>query len=123
MLFIQVASYASAFSPDGNFIATGSWDNTVRLWDKDGNPMGRQFREHRSWISAIRFSHDGKSIISGNADQTMRAWQAGYQQDWLKKACNQLQNHSLFRNRKDTMQKETAAAIDTCQNSALLRMN
>jgi WD40 repeat protein len=35
-----------AFSPDGRYIASSSEDNTVRLWDLNGNPASKPFRGH-----------------------------------------------------------------------------
>lgn len=109
---------AIAFSPDDRFIATGSWDNTVRLWDSFGNLMGSPFRGHTEWISSIRFSSDGKSIISGSADKTIRCWQAGDPKDWLKKAEKQLQDHANFPNLKvfDAIDNHNQRkSLDICQ--------
>ena len=35
--------YSVAFSPDGNTIISGSADDTVRLWERQGNPIGNPF--------------------------------------------------------------------------------
>ncbi|WP_353259971.1 caspase family protein, partial [Prochlorothrix hollandica] len=38
--------YSVAFSPDGSRIVSGSSDNTIRLWDLQGNPIGEPFQGH-----------------------------------------------------------------------------
>jgi WD40 repeat protein/energy-coupling factor transporter ATP-binding protein EcfA2 len=66
--------YSVAFSPDGKLIVSGSEDNTVRLWDIQGNPIGQPFQGHERSVSSVAFSPDGKLIVSGSEDNTVRLW-------------------------------------------------
>ncbi|MGL4620624.1 nSTAND1 domain-containing NTPase [Chroococcidiopsis sp.] len=70
----QGAVWASAFSPDGQIIASGSIDKTIRLWDKSGKPIGQPFQGHQQGVFSIAFSPDGQYIVSGSADGTVRLW-------------------------------------------------
>jgi WD40 repeat protein len=63
-----------AFSPDGKTIVSGSADQTIRLWDLAGNPIGQPFQGHSASVWSVAFSPDGKTIVSGSADQTIRLW-------------------------------------------------
>jgi WD40 repeat protein len=61
------------FSPDGNSVLTGSYDNTARLWDLHGNIL-KVFKGHTYPIVSIAFSKDGKTILTGSLDESARLW-------------------------------------------------
>ena len=66
-----------AYSPDGKRILSGSWDNTLRLWDVDsGEAIGSPLLGHDELVESVAFSPDGKNIVSGSDDQTVRMWDA-----------------------------------------------
>lgn len=64
-----------AFSPDGNFIVTGSQDKTVKLWRIDGILI-RTFEGHDAEVQSVAFSPDGTCIASGSRDKTVKVWRA-----------------------------------------------
>ncbi len=61
------------FSPDGNYIASASRDNTVRLWSKTGNQLA-EMKGHKSRVNSVVFSPDGNNIASASSDNTVRLW-------------------------------------------------
>lgn len=65
---------AIAFSPDGKYAISGSYDKTLRLWDISNENKIKVFRGHTSEIITVAFSPDGKQVISGSLDRTMRLW-------------------------------------------------
>src|ERR1700733_12048665 len=66
---------AVAVSKDGNFIASGSLDRTVRIWDaQTGDLVSGPFEGHTERVTFITFSQDGSHLISGSDEQTIRIW-------------------------------------------------
>ncbi|KFY17840.1 hypothetical protein V492_00349, partial [Pseudogymnoascus sp. VKM F-4246] len=65
-----------AFSPDGKRVASGSYDETVRLWDAATGAALQTLEGHSSAVSSVAFSPDGKRVASGSVDTTVRLWDA-----------------------------------------------
>ncbi|MEH2167363.1 MAG: AAA-like domain-containing protein, partial [Nostoc sp.] len=73
-----------AFSPDGKTIASGSSDNTVKLWNLAGQEL-KTLKGHSSSVFSVAFSPDGKTIASGSYDNTVKLWNlAGQELKTLK---------------------------------------
>ncbi len=65
-----------AFSSDGRFVASGSGDTTIKLWQVSDGKLLRTLEGHKSTVNCVAFSPDGRIIASGSHDATIKLWQA-----------------------------------------------
>ena len=62
------------FSPDGSRVASGSDDNTVRVWEVQTGQCQHTLEGHSSSVLSVAFSPDGSRVASGSDDNTVRVW-------------------------------------------------
>lgn len=63
-----------AYSPDGSYIATGSHDSLILLWDPTNAQCIRSLEGHTDSVLEVTFSPSGAQIASGSSDGTIRLW-------------------------------------------------
>jgi len=65
-----------AWSADGRTLASGSDDNTVRLWEAESGREVRTLAGHGNWVLSVAWSPDGRTLASGSLDYSVRLWEA-----------------------------------------------
>lgn len=73
-----------AAGPDGETIATASWDGSIGVWIviRSGDPaqwntLTKKLDGHEAGVNAVTFSVDGSRIYSASSDGTIRVWSDG----------------------------------------------
>eukprot|EP00736_Rhodelphis_marinus_P006660 Rmarinus@m.15534 len=68
----------ASFSPDTSYLATSSYDGTVRVWsvhDGSWNNL-RILTRHAGPVHSCRFSPDGRYLVTGGMDKKIMVWAA-----------------------------------------------
>lgn len=63
-----------AFTSDSKLVASGSWDNTIRIWDVQTGAQIRTLTGHTKSVTSVAFSPNGRLLASGSTDYTARIW-------------------------------------------------
>ena len=61
-----------AVLPDGRCVS-GSWDNTLRVWDSNTGECLRSMEGHSAPVTSVAMLPDGR-YVSGSGDHTLRVW-------------------------------------------------
>ncbi len=69
-------TWALDFSPTGQQLVSGGWDQMVRLWHvADGSATGI-LDEHAGNVLSLSYSHDGLLIAATSSDESVKIWGA-----------------------------------------------
>ncbi len=66
--------YALALSADGKLLASGSYDQTILLWDVASGKQLRPLTGHNGAIFSLAFARGDKLLASASADRTIKLW-------------------------------------------------
>jgi len=65
----------AAFSPDGRWVVTASWDQTARVWETGSWEEAAALRGHTGIVAQAAFSPDNQWVVTASADRTARVWE------------------------------------------------
>lgn len=65
---------AITFSPDGQWLATGSLDETVKLWVAETGELKHTLPGHTDGVASITFLPDNRSLVTVALDNSVRTW-------------------------------------------------
>jgi WD40 repeat protein len=72
----QLEIRAVAWSLDGRWLASGSDDRTVRVWEAESGQELLRLEGHTKSVNSVSCSPDGRWLASGSDDNSVRIWDA-----------------------------------------------
>ena len=63
-----------AFSPDGKFLATASYDSTIQLWNPNNGKPIRKLSGHTGAVHSVSWAPDSRILASASADHSIKIW-------------------------------------------------
>jgi hypothetical protein len=84
--------YAVALSPDGKTLATGGYDQKIKLWDVESGKELETLSGHNGAVFGLAFGPDGKLLASASGDRTVKLWDVatGERRDTLSQSLKEL---------------------------------
>lgn len=65
---------AVGFSPCGRYLANGTEDKIIRIWDLKEKKLIKMLKGNEQDIYSLKFTANGKKLVSGSGDKTVRVW-------------------------------------------------
>ena len=67
-------AHSLGISQDGHFLACGSWNGKISIWDLSTGTLNKSLKRHKGPVNSLVFSPDQKLLVSGSTDATIKVW-------------------------------------------------
>jgi WD40 repeat protein len=75
--------FALAWSPNGEYVASGGRDKTVQVWNVQTGEMTTYYQGHSEAVYALAWSPESDMIASGGRDKTVQVWDAKTEKEYF----------------------------------------
>jgi len=63
-----------AVTPDGKTVVSGSYDNTLKVWDLKTGQCRTTLEGHTGAVPGVAVTPDGEKVVSSSWDKTLKVW-------------------------------------------------
>ncbi len=71
--------YSVAISENNKWLASGSDDKTIKIWNTSDWSLMKTLTGHSSYVESVAFSENNKWLASGSSDNAIKIWNTS---DW-----------------------------------------
>ena len=65
------------FCPYGKQVASGSTDNSIKIWDTNTGKCDSTLSGHSNVVTSVAWNNDGSKLATGSWDKTVKIWSVG----------------------------------------------
>lgn len=107
--------YSLSFSPDGECLASGSFDMTCCLWAASGSCTNfNVLQGHKNAILDVKWTMDSEYVLTASADKTI-----GYYESYAGNRVKRLQGHEGIVNAIDTSRANSKVVASASDDSSV----
>jgi tetratricopeptide (TPR) repeat protein len=103
-----------SWSPDGETLATGGDDGSVKLWGRTGEPI-KTIDAQQSSVWSVSWSPDGETLATGGYDGSVKLWPNEDLDRLLARGCDWLKSYLI-------VTPEDLQKLTVCQTPELRRL-
>jgi WD40 repeat protein len=75
--------WASAFTPNRNYLITAGMDGTARVWNTLNGSLVAVLSGHKEFITSVAISPDSKTLVTGSTDDSVKYWSLEHFQELM----------------------------------------